>query len=325
MEPENVKLPPILGWVGGKSKLKNTILDHVPNGHTVYVEPFVGGGSLFFAKDKKPKMVINDKNKELVKFYKVMREKGCQLFNTCQLPQNEKQFYAIKDKGDKRNTCDFLGLVKQSYGCKQDNANIKNNRTLKNSNVAKRCADYERLLKKTVILNRDFADVIQKYDSKNTFFYVDPPYPNTHRYHLPELPAERVKEVLGGVKGKWLLSYSDTPEIRKLFRDYHIKKVKTKYTMQEATQKANGQEIHPKEVSELLIANYDLNDRSLGNPRPRNKMSMLPDVSNPHDNTVAKVGVGAMVVSVGAAMALKDPKNPVGWIAFGTGLMIAGS
>ena len=77
-------MKPILCWTGGKTKLKKTILDHVPNNHEVYVEPFVGGGSVFFAKDQKPKMVINDKNKELIRFYKKMKDDGCKLFSSCE-------------------------------------------------------------------------------------------------------------------------------------------------------------------------------------------------------------------------------------------------
>jgi DNA adenine methylase len=326
--PENKSLSPILCWTGGKTKLKHTILDHVPNDHTTYVEPFVGGGSVFFAKDRKPKMVINDKNKELVNFYRKIRDDGCHLFNTCKMPTSESKFYDVKAKGEKRSPCEFLGLVKQSYGCKLDNFNPTSRPLAKNLNCAKSCGDYEKLLKKTVILNADFADVIKKYDSKNTFFYVDPPYPNTHRYHLPELPAERVHEVLKGVKGRWILSYPNTPEIRRIFKDFHQKRVSTKYTMSIATQKANGEDIHHKEVSELMIANYDLNDPKLGNPRPRNEMSALPDVNKPYGKSglnYTNAGAGAIIASLGLVVAMKNPRSPVGWLALGIGLMAAGA
>ena len=42
-EEKDLSLPPALCWVGGKTKLKNRIIEQIPE-HKTYVEPFVGGG-----------------------------------------------------------------------------------------------------------------------------------------------------------------------------------------------------------------------------------------------------------------------------------------
>jgi len=69
---------PPFGWPGGKSKLKKRIIAEIPP-HKTYVEPFVGGGSVFFAKPLAEKNVINDLDKNLINFYKDLKNNGCEL------------------------------------------------------------------------------------------------------------------------------------------------------------------------------------------------------------------------------------------------------
>ena len=56
---------------GGKQKLATKICSLIPE-HTLYSEPFIGGGAIFFAKEPSPVEVLNDTNKELMNFYKVV-------------------------------------------------------------------------------------------------------------------------------------------------------------------------------------------------------------------------------------------------------------
>jgi site-specific DNA-adenine methylase len=59
-------------WKGGKSHSVKTIVPIIPE-HKCYVEPFFGGGWVFFAKEKSKVEVINDINSQLVNFYEVLR------------------------------------------------------------------------------------------------------------------------------------------------------------------------------------------------------------------------------------------------------------
>jgi hypothetical protein len=106
-------------------------------------------------------------------------------------------------------------------------------------------------LKNVEILNKDFKDIIKKYDSPNTFFYLDPPYENSKGlYENFELPIKDVYDLLKNIKGKFLLSYNDSKEAKQLFKDFHIDYIKTKY----ANPLKGGQD---RIVNEMIISNFD--------------------------------------------------------------------
>lgn len=111
-----------------------------------------------------------------------------------------------------------------------------------------RMRDYSERLKDVVILNKDYREVVRRYDSPNTLFYFDPPYEESKRtagYTHSEFDIEAMKRVLDGVKGKWILSFNDGKHIRELFRGYTITPIKTTYRLPS-----------PRTVTELLISNF---------------------------------------------------------------------
>ncbi len=67
----NLKTP--ISYYGGKQKLATKIISSIPN-HTLYCEPFLGGAAVFFAKQPSEIEVLNDVNKQLINFYKIVRD-----------------------------------------------------------------------------------------------------------------------------------------------------------------------------------------------------------------------------------------------------------
>ena len=69
-----------------------------------------------------------------------------------------------------------------------------------------------------MIEGRDFEKLINQYDHEGAFFYCDPPYSRGCGYEVTSTKDfdhdERLREVLGAVKGRFLLSYDDSPKIR---------------------------------------------------------------------------------------------------------------
>ena len=261
-------MPPMVGRVGGKTKLKKTLRSHVPD-HDVYVEPFMGGGTLFWDKALVRKNVINDKDPALAKFYKDIKTGPTSEIKSCRLPTTKKDFESAKNKlrpdGTYEDPCDYLSVVKRSYGCngrsfnmpyQESRPNVKKSpETARINKIVANADMYQEKLSKTKIYNRDFSDVMEKYDSKDTFHYLDPPYWETHHdYYLPKVYPEDVASSASKMKGKVLVSYDDSPAVKKAFKGWKTEKHDTKYEMQSSNKKARGEK---KNATEVLMMNYN--------------------------------------------------------------------
>ncbi|MDF2701001.1 MAG: adenine methylase, partial [Haloplasmataceae bacterium] len=114
-------------------------------------------------------------------------------------------------------------------------------------------SDIQNRLRSVVIENRDFEKIITTYDRESTLFYLDPPYYGTENYYkevdFTIDDHERLKKALGNIKGKFILSYNDCPEIRELYKDYKIEAIKRKSNLTSRYSNAD------KEFSELVIVN----------------------------------------------------------------------
>lgn len=115
-------------------------------------------------------------------------------------------------------------------------------------------AIHERL-DKVIIKNRDFETLIKQYDFKDAFFYCDPPYSQGCGYDVTttkDFDHERLREVLGNIKGRFLLSYDDYPKIRELYKGFEMIEVERLNGINNRSDVENRKKI----FKELLIANY---------------------------------------------------------------------
>lgn len=111
--------------------------------------------------------------------------------------------------------------------------------------------------------NLPWDEYLQRYDSPETFFYVDPPYWGSEHYYGKDLFARddyaRMAGQLTGIRGKFLLSLNDVAEIRDIFSGFSIRSAETVYTC--------GRE-GAKRAGEILIMNYEPNMGLLGVGKP---------------------------------------------------------
>lgn len=107
-----------------------------------------------------------------------------------------------------------------------------------------------------VIENKDFEKLIQQYDRPNTIFYLDPPYYETEDYYedvgFGKADHERLCNALMQIKGKFLLSYNDCPQIRQLYSREGIM-IESTTRLSNIAQRYDAGKQYP----ELLISNYD--------------------------------------------------------------------
>jgi len=215
---------PILCRPGGKKLLAKTILKEIPK-HDVYVEPFMGSGTIFFGKDLAKKSVLGDNDKRLMDFYRdVKKMDGL----TCDLRRDKNKFDRLKNKKDK-SPCDYAYVTKMSFG-----GTGKSYNTAHSPNSFQKYDEQIAKLKKAQLVSSDFKKTIKETDSKDTFFYLDPPYYEkscSYPKGSCDVTPKDVADTVKGIKGKFILSYNDHPEVKKEFcQKYHCKRVDTKYT-----------------------------------------------------------------------------------------------
>lgn len=183
---------PPFPWLGGKSRLAENIniLLPKPNRELTYVEPFFGAGAIFFSRRPCGVEVINDKNEEIVNFFRVLREDGEALVRYLQnVPYSRSVFYEWRkptatDLSPLERAARFFYVARSAFAG-QATGRIPSwayARSLDNkAKVVANAVDTELLrvrdrLRNAYIEHGDAASVIERFDSENSVFYCDPPY-----------------------------------------------------------------------------------------------------------------------------------------------------
>jgi DNA adenine methylase len=173
-----------ISWPGGKQQLLKTLLPLIP-AHRNYVEVFAGSAKLLFAKEPSPLEVLNDVNGDLINFFRVAKHRPAELAERfeqecvhagrfrelrAEVPPNDEidralrfaylSWYSFSGKGEH--------FARASAMYPRIKRPLDTIRSLLEQTSAR--------LARVLIEQRDFADVLDRYDHRDTFFYLDPPY-----------------------------------------------------------------------------------------------------------------------------------------------------
>lgn len=253
-------------WQGGKSRLREQIIRRFPP-HVLYAEVFGGGGWVLFGKERSKVEVFADVNSELVNFFRVIQEDWetlAQRFEWALYARDEFQ-RILKRRNEERDPLtrayDFYYRVYSHFGGKynvsDDWGYTRSKPAYDLSNVKEKFkVAHERLIG-VYIENRSFEEVIPRYDSPDAFFYCDPPYwgLSGYLYKFTEEDHRKLRELLGSIRGKFLLSINDHPQVREWYAPFIIEGVETRYTI---AKQSKGRQ----PAKELLIRNYEIADSS---------------------------------------------------------------
>lgn len=251
-----------LAWVGGKSKLTATIIPLIPP-HKCYVETFAGAAWVMFRKPESKVEVINDINSDLVTLYRVIQnhlEEFVRYFKWSLISREEfarLQAVSPETLTDIQRSARFYYLVRNAFGAKIVGQSFGIANTSKpRLNLLRLEEDLSEAhlrLSRATVENLPYETLIKRYDSKDTFFYCDPPYWDCENDYGKGLFGKedfiQLRDLLVKCQGKWLVSINNVPQIRELFKGYELKEVQTSYSI-------NGGNMKP--ITELLIANYKL-------------------------------------------------------------------
>lgn len=247
-----------ISWIGGKKLLRKRILEEFPKQETYnrYIEVFGGAGWVLFSSDRHAKMeVYNDVNGNLVNLFRCTKYHPEALQKELEYTlMSREQFFDAKEQIDIRGLTDiqraarFYILIKESFGADLRSFGVR-------SKNIENAVDYISIISKrlnnVVIENQDFEHILKTYDRKDALFYLDPPYYETEKYYPDRFALEdhiRLRDALGKIKGKFLLSYNDCEYIRELYSNYNVISVERSHNLVQKDKKPR--------YKELLIKNY---------------------------------------------------------------------
>lgn len=256
---------PILKWAGGKGQLLPELLRRIPATYNRYIEPFFGGGALFFALQPE-KAVIADSNPELINMYRQVADHVDEVIASLQLYKNtEEMFYAVRGQEWTKlpkaeaaarmiylnRTC-FNGLYRVN---KQGQFNVpfghyRNPKIYDVENL--RAASVA--LQKAEILCGDYALVLEHHTQAGDFVFLDPPYlpvsaySDFKRYTKEQFYEEDHVELAKAVKllqekGCYaILTNSNHPLVHELYSGFTIDIVAAKRNISCNGEKRTGED-----------------------------------------------------------------------------------
>jgi len=250
---------PPAAYLGGKKQLAQrvaSILEQIP--HSIYAEPFVGMGGVFFRRSLVPKSeVINDRSGDVATLFRILQRHYPQFMEVMKFQLTSRREFerlAATDPStltDLERAARFLYLQRLAFGGKIVGRSFGVDTTgSARFNLARLGIILEEVherLTGVVIENLDWSDFIGRYDRPETLFYLDPPYyGNEGDYGKDAFSRETfgaMAERLATIKGRFIISLNDCPGVREVFSAFPMISVGLTYTVRGGTGKDVGEVI----------------------------------------------------------------------------------
>ena len=236
---------PVAPWIGGKRNLARrlcALIEATP--HDLYAEPFVGMGGVFFRRRSRPTCeIINDYSGDVANLFRCMRAHAGPLTDltafhlTCRAEFMRQKAVDPTTLTDLQRAARFVFLQRTSFGGKVTGQTFGVAKTgparYRASQVGADLLAAARRLESVTIENMDWSVFIARYDRPGALFYLDPPYFACERDYGDDLFSRdqfsAMAEQLASLKGRFILSLNDRPEVREIFANFDIEAVGTHY------------------------------------------------------------------------------------------------
>lgn len=218
-------------WAGGKFYARNLIIPHIPP-HDAYIEPFAGGGSIFFAKSKALFNQLNDIDSQLINTYLIIRDRPQELISFLEGEHASKERHTyyknhFQPQNDLERAARWFYLNRTSYSGIMKKVNCfwgyGDKYSMRPENWPRNIWRTSRKLQDVAISQYDFQQVIEEAPS-GSFLFIDPPYWNAdqdkfYEYSFSREDHLRLRRTLLEHKDKlrFLITYDNSPEIRELY------------------------------------------------------------------------------------------------------------
>jgi DNA adenine methylase len=270
---ENQQLNSPFRYAGGKFYARKLILPLIPD-HEVYVEPFCGGASIYFAKPKSSKNILNDFDKELINCFTHIKDHPEDLIRRLKGKEATKELHAYyKNEYRPRTALDravrWYYLNRTSYSGIMKSVNCffgyGDKFSMRPENWPRSIRRTSEKLKNVKLTNQDFVKCINGAPD-GAFLFIDPPYyrADQNKFYTCSFTLsdhDRLAECLRNNQKriKFLLTYDDCPEVRDLYSWVeNIQNAEWNYTISR-TDDQKTKKVRKGERSlgqELFIMNY---------------------------------------------------------------------
>jgi DNA adenine methylase len=262
----------LFAYPGGKWPIRNEIIALFPP-HMTYVDVFGGSASILISKPPSVGEVYNDRNEELANFFRVVKHRPAELVEKAKFWIHSRALWIEKKgsiplKDEVAKAFRFWVLLEDSFGGIGGTFGTSREVARSVTHARDYLEEVANRLRSAHIECLDFRECIKKYDATETFFYCDPPYLGTkggdRNYdQMTKQDWQDFRDILGSIKGKFLLSSSSHKMVISLFKGYAIRRITVPVSLPARLKNSKRQEI--------LIANYRLprreERRTFGRPK----------------------------------------------------------
>lgn len=253
---------PLAPYIGGKRQLAKRLVALINSiEHRTYAEVFVGMGGIFLRRDQRPKAeVINDWSEDVATFFRVIQHHYLAFLDMLRWQVTSRagfeKLLALEPSSltDMQRSARFLYLQRLAFGgrvrSKTFGVSAENPARFDVTKLGPMIEAVHERLAGVTIERLPWADFIARYDRPGTLFYLDPPYYGSEDDYGRDMfgrgEFEAMAEQLRHVRGRFVLSLNDHPEVRRIFAGFQFREEQLSYTVGAGAAKS---------VQEVIVTN----------------------------------------------------------------------
>lgn len=250
---------PLAPYIGGKRQLAKRLVTLINSiEHRTYAEVFVGMGGVFLRRDQKPKAeVINDWSEDVATFFRVIQHHYLAFLDMLRWQITSRagfeKLVALEPSSltDLQRSARFLYLQRLAFGGrvrgKTFGVSAENPARFDVTKLGPMIEAVHERLAGVTIERLPWANFIARYDRPGTLFYLDPPYYGSEDDYGRDMfgrgEFEKMAAQLRAVRGRFVLSLNDHPEVRRIFAGFDFRDERLTYTVGAGPAKSVGEVI----------------------------------------------------------------------------------
>lgn len=238
---------PASGYLGGKRNLARRLVERIAaTPHTTYAEVFVGMGGVFLRRTTRPPVeVINDWSEDVSTFFRILQRHYVAFIDMLRYQVTSRAAFqklaALEPASltDLERAARFIYLQRLAFGGhvarRTFGVDTQNPARFDVTKLVPLLEAIHERMSGVVIERLPWADFIDRYDRPGTLFYLDPPYFGCEDDYgkglFDRAQFAQMAIRLARLKGRFILSLNDRPEVRETFAAFRLEPVQTTYTV----------------------------------------------------------------------------------------------